>query len=145
MDEEFDYAEYDRLQNEKYANEMQQSQCQSEINSLDEEISLLEEAYETIKDAKDYIKDVKKEIQKIPDKELEGWKGSVFESLKESSEETGLKSAYDSYIDNINEVEDAINWDINHKKEERNEKWGILSGLKNAWDDLCTWIGNLVN
>lgn len=145
MDEEFDYAEYDRLQNEKSVNEAQQSQCQSEINSLDDEISMLGEAYETIKDAKGYVKDIQKEISKIPDKELDGWKGSVFESLRESSEESGLKEIYESYIDNINTVEDAINWDINHKEEERNEKYGILSGLKNTWDDLCTWIGNLFN
>ena len=31
---------------------------------------------------------------------------------------------------------DAINWEINTLKEKMNEKYGVLSGLVNAWDDL---------
>lgn len=45
-------------------------------------------------------------------------------------------------MSNIDAAEDAINWEINTLKEKVNEKYGVLSGLVNAWDDLCTKIQN---
>lgn len=45
----------------------------------------------------------------------------------------------------IDDAEDAINWEINALNERKNEKYGILSGLVNAWDDLCTRIRNFFN
>lgn len=49
-----------------------------------------------------------------------------------------LKAAY-------RKLDDAINWEINTLKEKVNEKYGVLSGLVNAWDDLCTKIQNFFN
>ena len=34
---------------------------------------------------------------------------------------------------------------LNTLKEKVNEKYGVLSGLVNAWDDLCTKIQNFFN
>ena len=45
----------------------------------------------------------------------------------------------------IDSVEDEINWEINALKEKQNEKYGALSKLVNAWDDLCTKIRNFFN
>ena len=56
-----------------------------------------------------------------------------------------LYTAYDGYVSNIDAAEDAINWEINTLKEKMNEKYGVLSGLVNAWDDLCTKIQNFFN
>ena len=54
-------------------------------------------------------------------------------------------ASYDGYVSNIDDAEDAINWEINALNERKNEKYGILSGLVNAWDDLCTRIRNFFN
>ena len=56
-----------------------------------------------------------------------------------------LYTSYDGYVSNIDDAEDAINWEINALNERKNEKYGILSGLVNAWDDLCTRIRNFFN
>ena len=48
-------------------------------------------------------------------------------------------------MSNIDAAEDAINWEINTLKEKINEKYGVLSGFVNAWDDLCTKIQNFFN
>lgn len=56
-----------------------------------------------------------------------------------------LKTSYQGYVDNIDAVKDDINWKINELKESQNERYGILSGLVNAWEDLCTRIRNFFN
>lgn len=56
-----------------------------------------------------------------------------------------MKIDYDGYISGIDSVEDEINWEINALKEKQNEKYGALSKLVNAWDDLCTKIRNFFN
>ena len=63
----------------------------------------------------------------------------------DSCESGNLYTAYDGYVSNIDAAEDAINWEINTLKEKMNEKYGVLSGLVNAWDDLCTKIQNFFN
>lgn len=55
-----------------------------------------------------------------------------------------MKTGYDGYISGIDSVEDEINWEINALKEKQNEKYGALSKLVNAWDDLCTKIRNFL-
>lgn len=70
------------------------------------------------------------------------WTGSNAQECYESCESGNLYTAYDGYVSNIDAAEDAINWEINTLKEKVNEKYGVLSGLVNAWDDLCTKIQN---
>lgn len=70
------------------------------------------------------------------------WTGSNAQECYDSCESGNLYTAYDGYVSNIDAAEDAINWEINTLKEKMNEKYGVLSGLVNAWDDLCTKIQN---
>lgn len=70
------------------------------------------------------------------------WTGSNAQECYDSCESGNLYTAYDGYVSNIDAAEDAINWEINTLKEKVNEKYGVLSGLVNAWDDLCTKIQN---
>lgn len=70
------------------------------------------------------------------------WTGSNAQECYDSCESGNLYTAYDGYVSNIDVAEDAINWEINTLKEKMNEKYGVLSGLVNAWDDLCTKIQN---
>ena len=62
--------------------------------------------------------------------------GSNAQECYDSCESGNLYTAYDGYVSNIDAAEDAINWEINTLKEKMNEKYGVLSGLVNAWDDL---------
>ena len=73
------------------------------------------------------------------------WTGNKAQYFYEICESGGLKTGYDGYISGIDSVEDEINWEINALKEKQNEKYGALSKLVNAWDDLCTKIRNFFN
>lgn len=137
--------EYNRLKEQKQNNEVQQEACQAEINSLGDKIERLEAAYRAMDEAKESIHDIRTIHANMPMFYEALWEGSrarYFYDLCESGE---LDSAYSSYISSIDAEEDALNWEINELKEKQNEKYGILSGLVSAWDDLCTRMQNFFN
>lgn len=111
---------------------------------LDEKIERLKAAYRKLDDAKEAIDDIKHNQRNMINSDLYQcmWTGSNAQECYESCESGNLYTAYDGYVSNIDAAEDAINWEINTLKEKVNEKYGVLSGLVNAWDDLCTKIQN---
>jgi hypothetical protein len=137
-----DRKEYNKLKKKKADNKKQQEQCQSEIDVLDEKIERLK-----LDDAKEAIDDIKHNQRNMINSDLYQcmWTGSNAQECYESCESGNLYTAYDGYVSNIDAAEDAINWEINTLKEKVNEKYGVLSGLVNAWDDLCTKIQNFFN
>lgn len=111
---------------------------------LDEKIERLKAAYRKLDDAKEAIDDIKHNQRNMINSDLYQcmWTGSNAQECYDSCESGNLYTAYDGYVSNIDAAEDAINWEINTLKEKMNEKYGVLSGLVNAWDDLCTKIQN---
>lgn len=111
---------------------------------LDEKIERLKAAYRKLDDAKEAIDDIKHNQRNMINSDLYQcmWTGSNAQECYDSCESGNLYTAYDGYVSNIDAAEDAINWEINTLKEKVNEKYGVLSGLVNAWDDLCTKIQN---
>lgn len=111
---------------------------------LDEKIERLKAAYRKLDDAKEAIDDIKHNQRNMINSDLYQcmWTGSNAQECYDSCESGNLYTAYDGYVSNIDVAEDAINWEINTLKEKMNEKYGVLSGLVNAWDDLCTKIQN---
>lgn len=73
------------------------------------------------------------------------WAGCNAQECYDSCESGNLYMGYDGYVSNIDAAEDAINWEIEALKEKINEKYGVLSGLVNTWDSLCTRIQNFFN
>ena len=144
---ENDRKEYNKLKKKKADNKKQQEQCQSEIDVLDEKIERLKAAYRKLDDAKEAIDDIKHNQRNMINSDLYQcmWTGSNAQECYDSCESGNLYTAYDGYVSNIDAAEDAINWEINTLKEKVNEKYGVLSGLVNAWDDLCTKIQNFFN
>lgn len=147
MEKEYDEAEYQRLNNEKASNEQQQAACQNEIDAIDEKIERLREVYNIIDDAKEAIDETQiNQKNKISVGLYQSlWTGSKAQYFYDLCESGELLTSYSGYVNNIDDVEDAINWEINELEEKKNEKYGILSGLANAWDDLCTKIRNFFN
>ena len=129
-----DRKEYNKLKKKKADNKKQQEQCQSEIDVLDEKIERLKAAYRKLDDAKEAIDDIKHNQRNMINSDLYQcmWTGSNAQECYDSCESGNLYTAYDGYVSNI----DA---------EKMNEKYGVLSGLVNAWDDLCTKIQNFFN
>ncbi len=111
---------------------------------LDEKIERLKAAYRKLDDAKEAIDDIKHNQRNMINSDLYQcmWTGSNAQECYDSCESGNLYTAYDGYVSNIDAAEDAINWEINTLKKKMNEKYGVLSGLVNAWDDLCTKIQN---
>ena len=144
MAKEYD-AEYSNLQSQKSSNEAQQEDCKAEIEDLEEKISRLRTAYNTIDDAKESIDQIKGWHSGMPAFYESLWKGSKAQYFYDMCESGALKANYDGYVNNIDAVEDAINWEIHDLKCKTNEKYGILSGLVNAWNSLCTRIRNYFN
>ena len=142
-----DRKEYNKLKKKKADNKKQQEQCQSEIDVLDDKIERLKAAYRKLDDAKEAIDDIKHNQRNMINSDLYQcmWTGSNAQECYDSCESGNLYTAYDGYVSNIDAAEDAINWEINTLKEKMNEKYGVLSGLVNAWDDLCTKIQNFFN
>ena len=135
MAKKYDRNKYQNLKNQKASNEHQQEVCQLEINEIDAKIDRLRDAYNTLDDAKEAIDDINKNQKNMISSDL-------YQSLWTGSR---AQYFYDGYVSNIDDAEDAINWEINALNERKNEKYGILSGLVNAWDDLCTRIRNFFN
>lgn len=142
-----DRKEYNKLRKKKADNKKQQEQCQSEIDVLDEKIERLKAAYRKLDDAKEAIDDIKHNQRNMINSDLYQcmWTGGNAQECYDSCESGNLYTAYDGYVSNIDAAEDAINWEIYTLKEKMNEKYGVLSGLVNAWDDLCTKIQNFFN
>lgn len=145
MARDYDSEEYNDLQNRKADNEAQQKACQTEIDSIEDKIGRLRSAYDTIDEAKESIDDTKGMQKNMCELYEALWKGSRARYFYEMCESGDLYKSYDGYVSNIDETEDAINWEINALKEEQNKKYGILAGLINEWDDLCTKIRNFFN
>jgi hypothetical protein len=118
-----------------------------EINEIDAKIDRLRDAYNTLDDAKEAIDDINKNQKNMISSDLYQslWTGSRAQYFYDLCESGDLYTSYDGYVSNIDDAEDAINWEINALNERKNEKYGILSGLVNAWDDLCTRIRNFFN
>lgn len=132
MAKKYDRNKYQNLKNQKASNEHQQEVCQLEINEID---------------AKEAIDDINKNQKNMISSDLYQslWTGSRAQYFYDLCESGDLYTSYDGYVSNIDDAEDAINWEINALNERKNEKYGILSGLVNAWDDLCTRIRNFFN
>ena len=145
MAKDYDEQEYNKLKSQKRSNEAQQEECQAEIDRLGDKIERLRSAYNTIDGAKEAVDDIRRIHSNMPmfyESLWEGGKAQYFYDMCESGE---LKTSYSGYVGNLDAAEDAINWEINKLKEQQNEKYGILSGLVNVWDDLCTRIRNFFN
>lgn len=145
MAKDYDEEEYRRLKSKKRNNEEQQEDCQAEIDSLDDQISRLRAVYNTIDGAKESMEDIKMVHSNMPMFYESLWKGGKAQYFYDMCESGELNANYTGYIKNLDAAEDAINWGINKLEEKKNEKYGILSGLMNAWDDLCTRIRNFFN
>lgn len=145
MAKNYDEQEYNSLKSQKRSNEARQEECQAEIDSLGDKIERLRSAYNTIDGAKEAIDDTKGIHSNMPMFYESLWKGNRAQYFYDMCESGELKTSYAGYVSNIDAVEDTINWEINGLKEQQNEKYGILSGLVNAWDDLCTRIRNFFN
>ena len=117
------------------------------VDAIDEKIERLREVYNIIDDAKEAIDETKiNQKNKISVGLYQSlWTGSKAQYFYDLCESGELLTSYSGYVNNIDDVEDAINWEINELEEKKNEKYGILSGLANAWDDLCTKIRNFFN
>ncbi len=145
MAKKYDEREYDSLKSQRRNNEAQQEECRVEINNLGDKIEQLRSAYNTMDGAKEAIDDIKGIHSNMPMFYESLWKGSRAQYFYDMCESGELKTSYSGYVSNIDAAEDEINWEINGLKEKQNEKYGILSGLVNAWDDLTTRIRNFFN
>lgn len=145
MAKNYDEQEYNRLKSQKRSNEAKQEACQTEINSLGDKMERLRSAYNALDGAKEAIDDTRRIHSNMPMFYESLWKGNQAQYFYDMCESGELKTGYAGYISNIDAAEDEINWEINRLKEKQNEKYGILSGLVNAWDDLCTRIRNFFN
>ena len=145
MAKKYDEREYDSLKSQRRNNEARQEECRVEINNLGDKIEQLRSAYNTMDGAKEAIDDIKGIHSNMPMFYESLWKGSRAQYFYDMCESGELKTSYSGYVSNIDAAEDEINWEINGLKEKQNEKYGILSGLVNAWDDLTTRIRNFFN
>ena len=145
MAKKYDEREYDSLKSQRRNNEARQEECRVEINNLGDKIEQLRSAYNTMDGAKEAIDDIKGTHSNMPMFYESLWKGSRAQYFYDMCESGELKTSYSGYVSNIDAAQDEINWEINGLKEKQNEKYGILSGLVNAWDDLTTRIRNFFN
>lgn len=143
MEKDYD-EDYYRLQDDKQSNESKQRECQKEIDNIGDKIDRLRDAYNAIDEEKEAINQIKIMNKNIPDS-YEEWTGKNAEIFFDMCESGELKSSYEGYISNIDRIQDDINWEIYHLEAQQNEQYGILSGLVDAWDKLCTKIENYVN
>lgn len=139
-------AEYESLKGELSSNESQQATTRSEISDLDNKIQRLRDAYNKLDEAKESVKVQKNIVGNMPDFYESLWKGAHANSVYTACESGGvLSTEYANYVDALDEVEDNINNEINRLNNIRSEKWGILQGLINAWNNLSTRIRNYFN
>lgn len=145
MARDYESEEYNNLISRKADNETQQRSCQADIDCIENKIERLRRAYDTIDAAKESIDDIKGSQKNMCGFYESQWKGSRAQYFYGMCESGDLYKSYDGYVSNIDDTEDAINWEINKLQEEKNKKYGILAGLINQWNDLCTRIQNFFN
>lgn len=139
-------AEYESLKGQLSSNESQQAATRSEITNLDVKIQRLRDAYNKLDEAKESVKVQKNIVSNMPDFYESVWKGAHATSVYTACESGGvLSNEYANYVDALDEIEDNINNEINRLNNIRSEKWGILQGLINAWNNLSTRIRNYFN
>lgn len=137
---------YYRLEGQRGQNEWQQRNTQNEINSIEKKISRLRTAYNTLDKQKESIKGQKKTINRLDDIYKDSWKGQHATSVDNACNGEGAVSAsYQSYIDAIDGIEDAINNEICRLNNLKAEKYGFLQGLIRAWNNITTQIRNYFN
>lgn len=145
METEYNMYEYYSLLTSRDSNGAQQNSCRGEIQIIEDRIGRLKEAYRSLDEAKESIDELKgKHSYKTGNYEIY-WKGGNANWHYTSCESEDMYVSYDEYVSSIDNAEDAINWEINRLKEKLNEQYGILEGLVNAWNDLCTRINNFFN
>lgn len=138
--------EYNQLLSDKAQNEKNQKKTQDELDKIQQQIDDMKAAYDAIDAAKEDLKEIRKSIKKLPGKYDDNWKGSVANGVYESCKSDGdLYKAYTSFIDAIDDIEDDINNHIRDLKNEHSNQTGILRGLVEAWNGLCTAIQNFFN
>lgn len=143
MEKDYD-EDYYRLQDDKQSNESMQRECQKEIDNIEDKIDRLREAYNAIDQEKETINQIRKMNKDLPDS-YEEWIGKNAETFFDMCESGELKTSYEGYVSNIDKIQDDINWEIYNLETKQNEQYGILSGLVDAWDKLCTKIENYFN
>lgn len=137
---------YYRLEGQRGQNERQQQSTQNEINNIDKKISRLRTAYNTLDQQKESIKGQKRTINRLDDTYKKSWKGEHATAVYNACNGDGaVSSSYQSYIDAVDGIEDAINNEICRLNNLRAEKWGILQGLIRAWNNITTQIRNYFN
>ena len=146
MADKLDEAEYNRLQGEKNTNRNKQEDCKATIDSLNGKIDDLKAAYDKLDEAKETLEDTLSDLKHIPSNQFSGWKGAVADEIKNTcKEKDGLYGQYDTYIKKIDDIEDAINWQIHNLKSQINDQEGILGDLKDSFDWISTKIRNFFN
>lgn len=143
MEKDYD-EDYYRLQDDKQSNESRQRECQNKIDNIGDKIDRLRDAYNAIDEEKESINQIKKMNKDLPDS-YEEWVGKNAETFFDMCESGELKTNYEGYVSNIDKIQDEINWEIYNLETQQNEQYGILSGLVDAWDKLCTKIENYFN
>ena len=141
-----DSNDVESLKSQRRTNEGKQSDIKDDIGDLDDKIKRLRDAYDTIDGQKEDAKDYKKAINRLPNAYSDSWKGENADFAYQSCEKQGgLSDSCQSYIDNVDDIEEAINDEITRLKNLRSDKWGILQGLVEAWNNLTNKIRNAVN
>lgn len=142
-----DYDEYyDNLNQQRSRNERQQRLTRNEITALEKKIARLRAAYSTIDREKEYVKSLRRNVKDSVNFYESGWKGAHAGHVYEACEKGGsLYQSYSSYIDSVDDIEDSINREIARLNNLKAQKWGFLSGLVQAWNNLTTEIRNYFN
>lgn len=137
---------YDSLNQQRSQNERQQGQTRSEIAAIEKKIERLRMAYSAIDQEKEALKGYRKSIKDSVGFYDSGWKGEHASHVYEACEKNGtLYQSYSSYIDAVDSIEDSINREINRLNNLKAQRWGFLSSLIRAWNNLTTEIRNYFN
>ncbi len=134
-----------RLKGEEARLQSEKSSLESANRDLNSKITALEQARKNIGEAKDSIKKQKKCVKKVPGDHGKGWTGATFNEVKEKSEKGSLFSAYESYIREIDGVEDGLNNEIARLKGEVWKNEGLIGQIKTALNNIWTALRNLCN
>lgn len=133
------------LEKEEANLQNQKASLEKQNRSLQEKIEALERARKNVGEAKDAMKKQMKYLKKLPSDHLKGWEGNTFLSAKESLEKGTLHNAYDSYIKEVDQVEDNLNNEIARLKSQVWENEGLIGKIKTALNNVWTKLKNLCN
>lgn len=137
--------EYYALKSQRGNNENRQRSVQSNISSIDAKIDALKKAYRAIDCDKERLKGYRNQIGILSDIYGNVLKGQYSNNILSSCDGGSLYKNFDSYVKEIDKIQDDINWEINKLKNERNEQNNILGSLRAAWNNLNTRIRNYFN